>query len=298
MKRLTALLLAALLTLSAAAQNRATFIREKLLAHDTTTVLVTAHRGDWRYAPENSLSAIRHSIEIGVDIVEIDLQMTRDGVLILMHDGTLDRTTTGSGKVSSHTWAQISKLYLRNGCGLRTPERVPTLEQALSTAKGKVILNLDKADRYFDDVVKLLDKTGTTAQIIMKGSKSPEEVSRLYGQYLNHIIYMPVLSLNKSTAIQTIADFESTIKPLAYELIYSNDENTTPPQARKKLQGNALIWYNTLWATQCGGHDDNAALTNPDKAWGYLIDTLGANIIQTDRAELLLNYLRTRGLHK
>ena len=65
--------------------------------------MVVAHRGDWRYAPENSIAAIEHSIDVGVDVVELDLQMTKDSVLIVMHDGTLNRTTTGKGKVNEWT---------------------------------------------------------------------------------------------------------------------------------------------------------------------------------------------------
>ena len=67
---------------------------------------------------------------------------------------------------------------------------------------------------------------------------------------------------------------------------------------RDELRGKALIWYNTLWDTLCGGHDDDLSLEDPDAAFGYLIDTLGARIIQTDRAEHLLTYLRDRGLHR
>ena len=66
---------------------------------------------------------------------------------------------------------------------------------------------------------------------------------------------------------------------------------------RDTLRGRALIWYNTLWDTLCGGHDDDLSLEDPDAAFGYLVDTLGARIIQTDRAEHLLDYLRRRGLH-
>ena len=76
-------------------QSRTDILREKILSGDTSSVLVVAHRGDWRYAPENSIAAIEHSIAVGVDVVELDLQLTKDSVLILMHDSSLDRTTTG-----------------------------------------------------------------------------------------------------------------------------------------------------------------------------------------------------------
>ena len=78
-----------------AGEGRAEILREKILSGDTTSVLVVAHRGDWRYAPENSIAAIEHSIAVGVDVVEIDLQLTADSVLIVMHDSKLYRTTTG-----------------------------------------------------------------------------------------------------------------------------------------------------------------------------------------------------------
>ena len=63
---------------------------------------------------------------------------------------------------------------------------------------------------------------------------------------------------------------------------------------RAKLEGKSKIWYNTLWDTMAGGHDDDKSLENPDEGYGYLIDTLGATIIQTDRTAYLLEYLQAR----
>lgn len=283
---------------SAAPENRAEGLRERLLAGDTTAVFVVAHRGDWRYAPENSLAAIEHSIAVGVDVVELDLQLTRDSVLIVMHDATLNRTTTGKRHVSDWTLDSIRTLKLKNGCGIRTKHPVPTLEEALLAAKGHVLVNLDKADRYFDLVVPVLERTGTTRQIVMKGSKPADEVLALYGKYLDEVIYMPVVNLDQENAEELMQAYISDLKPAAYELLYAQAEDTAMPlRMRDTLRGRALIWYNTLWDTLCGGHDDDLSLEDPDAAFGYLIDTLGARILQTDRAEHLLNYLRKRGLH-
>jgi glycerophosphoryl diester phosphodiesterase len=80
-------------------------------------VLVAAHRGDWRHAPENSLPAIEKCIALGVDIVELDLQRATDGALVLMHGAKLDRVTTGKGRVADRTLAEIKQLRLRNGPG-------------------------------------------------------------------------------------------------------------------------------------------------------------------------------------
>lgn len=67
-------------------------------------VLVVAHRADWRNEPENSIRGIESAIKMGVDMVEIDLKKSKDGVLILMHDNLLDRTTSGKGRPADYTW--------------------------------------------------------------------------------------------------------------------------------------------------------------------------------------------------
>ena len=80
--------------------TRAEKIRSQLLTCDESSVIVVAHRADWRNYPENSLEAIQSSIDMGVDMLEIDVQRTQDGVLILMHDHDLNRMTNGTGKIA------------------------------------------------------------------------------------------------------------------------------------------------------------------------------------------------------
>jgi glycerophosphoryl diester phosphodiesterase len=279
------------------AQNHADSLRTKLHDLSDDYVFVVAHRGDWRYAPENSLPAIENAIRMGVDIVELDVQRTKDGHLILLHDATLDRTTTGSGMVSDWTLDSIQTLRLRNGCAIKTKEKIPTLEEALLLMRGRVLANLDKADRYFGEVYALLEKTGTTKQIIMKGNEPVEEVESHFGNYLDKLIYMPMVNLDNKNAEEQISLFVRKLNPVAFELSYINDSNFLPKQIKAKLSGKSLLWYNTLWDTMAGGHDDDMSLDNPDTGYGYLIDTFGARLIQTDRPAYLLEYLRKRRLH-
>ena len=263
-----------------------------------TIVIVVAHRGDWRNFPENSLEAIDNAIKMGVDIVELDVKKTKDGELILMHDRTLDRTTTGKGLVSENTLSDIRKLNLRNGCNIRTIHKVPTLEEALLHAKGKIMINLDQADLYFDQIYELMKKTGTTKQIIMKGRRPVAEVKKQFGDYLEDVIYMPIVDLDASGAEKHIEAFIKDMSPVAFELLFVKDTNLLPKKFATTLNGRSLIWYNTLWDTMAGGgHDDDMSLQNPDSGYGYLIDTLGCRIIQTDRPAYLLDYLRKRKLH-
>ena len=294
MKRLIGILITVGCVICISAQNRVERIREEMLAPNRTFVLVVAHRADWRFAPENSLAAIENSIRLGADVVELDVQKTKDGQLILMHDKTLDRTTTGKGKVAEWTLDSIRTLRLKNGAALRTKHRVPTLEEALLTAKGRVMVNLDKAYPIFDEIFPILEKTGTVEQIIMKGSKPVAEVKKDLGKYLDRIIYMPIVHLDRPGAMQQIDDFMKELHPVAFELLFESDTCQLPKQVRAKLEGKSKIWYNTLWDTMAGGHDDDKSLENPDEGYGYLIDKLGATIIQTDRTAYLLEYLQVR----
>ena len=297
MKRIYTLLYVVFVVLQLSAQNHVEQIREKLINCDSSSVIVVAHRGDWRNFPENSLEAIDNAIKMGVDIVELDVKRTKDGELILMHDRTLDRTTTGKGLVSENTLSDIRKLNLRNGCNIRTIHKVPTLEEALLHAKGKIMINLDQADLYFDQIYELMKKTGTTKQIIMKGRKPVAEVKKQFGSYLEDVIYMPIVDLDVAGAERQIEAFIKDMSPVAFELLFVKDTNLIPKKLATTLNGRSLIWYNTLWDTMAGGHDDDMSLQNPDSGYGYLLDILGCRIIQTDRPAYLLDYLRKRKLH-
>ena len=88
-----------------------------------------AHRGGAAYAPENTLAAFRRGIVDGADWLEMDVQMTKDGALVVIHDETVDRTTNGRGQVGDLTLAQIRALDAGQG------ERVPTFDEVLALVK-------------------------------------------------------------------------------------------------------------------------------------------------------------------
>jgi glycerophosphoryl diester phosphodiesterase len=259
---------------------------------DSKDVLVVSHRGDWRNACENSVEAVRNASRMGVDIVEIDLGRTKDGELIVMHDDKVDRTTTGKGYVKDLTLAEIKQLRLRNGCNIKTIYKVPTLEEVLLEAKGKVMLNLDKAFDYFHQVYELLEKTGTADLVIMKSNAPAEDVQRDYGKYLDKVIFMPKVNLDDEDAIRKLNDYLRILQPVAIEFKFAHDTNPLPYEVKRIMAGKSRIWYNTLWDTHAGGHDDDCSLVNPDKGYGYLIENLGATILQTDRPAYLIDYLK------
>ena len=100
-------------------------------------VLITAHRGASGYTPENTISAVKKALDIGVDRIEVDVQQTADGVVICLHDKTLDRTTTGKGKVGEMLFEEVKLLKANRGFESDYPaEAVPTLEQVFELLDG------------------------------------------------------------------------------------------------------------------------------------------------------------------
>lgn len=276
--------------------NTAGYIRKKLMDRDQHYVHVVSHRGDWKQFPENSLDAINSIIQMGGDVVEIDVQRTKDGQLILMHDERLDRTTNGKGLIAETTFADIQKLFLKDHNGNVTQHKVPTLKEVLLMSKGRIMLNLDKADRFFEQVVALLQETGTTDIAILKGLQSIEEINNRLGVHLDSIIFMPMVRMDNDDAEQRITSFVNEMATVVFEVGYQKSDNPLPLKAKKLVARKSLLWYNSLKGRN-GNHDDVVSKADPDAGYGYLIDKLGARMIQTDEPARLIEYLRSRDLH-
>jgi len=113
---------------SAALEN--THSRRPSPREHTQGILRVGHRGAAGHAPENTIAAIRRGVSLDVDFVELDVQCTRDGRLVVMHDKLVDRTTDGTGLLSDMTWDELQLLDAGDG------ERVPCVEAALAAANG------------------------------------------------------------------------------------------------------------------------------------------------------------------
>ncbi len=289
-----------ILALSAQGQTRPVQdIIRQLHNPKSTEVLVVAHRGDWRYAPENSVLSLEHAIQMGVDIVEIDLKKTKDGVLILLHDETLNRTTTGRGKPSEYTWAELQQLTLKNEHGGPTRQKIMTFEDCMKRAKGRVMINIDKGYDYFKEAHQILEATGTMDHAIIKAGKSYETVKAENGELLGgKLAFMPIVNLAKPEAQSVIESYEKHLKPVAYELNFATDSVLLHSNYQSIRKSGSKLWLNSLWASLNGGHDDEKSIeeNDPEAGWGWLI-AHGATLIQTDRPQELLAYLRKKGLH-
>ena len=121
--------------------------------------IISGHRGQKAigYA-ENSIEALEDVLKHTPAFFEIDPRLTKDSVIVLMHDATLERTTNGTGKVSDYTLKELKKLSLKDIEGNILDHRIPTLEEAIKWSEGKTILNLDKKDVPISLMAEVLEK--------------------------------------------------------------------------------------------------------------------------------------------
>ncbi|KAA9349055.1 glycerophosphodiester phosphodiesterase family protein [Larkinella humicola] len=130
--------------------------------------IISGHRGGMvKGFPENSMATFENTLKHTPAFFEIDPRLTKDSVIVLMHDATLERTTTGSGKVGDYTWAELKKFRLKDAEGNVTEHRIPTLAEAIDWARGKTILNLDKKDVPFRMIAAIIKEHKADAFVML-----------------------------------------------------------------------------------------------------------------------------------
>ena len=177
-KKLFSLLLILLTAFSISAQTRTDKLLKNLHDNKSKYIFVIAHRGDWRNAPENSLQSIEKAIAMKVDMVELDIQPTKDGNFICMHDETLDRTSTGKGTIKNYTTEELKKFVLRSGNGIKTRQPIPTLKEVLIVCKDRILVNIDKGGTYIKEIMPIIKECGMEKQVIIKGYYPVEKVKK------------------------------------------------------------------------------------------------------------------------
>ena len=184
-----------ILASTAFAGDRPTTIDEFFDAGAQTRVI--AHRGFSSRAPENTLAAIREAISIGADMAEIDVTLSSDEEIVVIHDETLQRTTNGSGLVSQFTLAELKDLDAGSWFGPRfAGERIPTLDEVLRTVNGKILLNIEIKSEAVEGgiaarVVETVQRHEMKDQVVIS-SFSPtalEQVHSLAPQFTTAVLY-------------------------------------------------------------------------------------------------------------
>jgi len=254
-------------------------------------VLVAAHRSDWRNAPENSLAAMRRAIRLGADIIEVDVHKTKDGKMVIIHDDTLDRTTTGKGLVANYTLADLRKLKLLAATGHPTNELIPTLEEALDAVRGRAVINLDKSYNFPEETLAVVKACHAVDYSLFSVNTRLDVFNQLHPQFLKQVMFMIVVPLWRPDAREFIREYLERSAPTVVQVTFDNDHLPIFPTLRAVYTRHARLWFNALWPEQDGGHDDERAVDDPDGAYGWML-AQNVGVIQTDRPAYLLEYLR------
>ena len=296
--------LSVLMVASLCGATRTEAIREKLVSGDRDYVFVAMHRGDWRNFPENSKGAILSAIQLGADIVELDVHMTKDGRFILNHDKTLDRTTTGTGKVHDRTLAEIKQLKMRDKDGKPTDYEVLTLEEALELTRGKILVNIDKFTAHPREILDAVAAVGALKEVLVKSLHDPDNARKFFGPYWKDVkrgelLYMPVIQFCWKKHKKAAHDLplwiaEEPRKASMYEICADAPEHAAAFGDVIKAKGAPRLWVNTMWDELDAGHGDKRALLDADGNWGWVLDQ-GATMLQSDYAAELLVYLMRKG---
>ncbi|WCM27325.1 glycerophosphodiester phosphodiesterase family protein [Sphingomonas sp. QA11] len=270
-------------------------VLERRLAGPDGSVMVVAHRGCWKQTSENSIDGIEACIAFGVDMVELDVRATADGVLVLMHDATVDRMTDGTGKVEELGWAYLQALHLREGAGRGSPvttRRIPLFEDALRAAKGRILINIDAKSDLTREVLALVDRFGDRKQVLFKAPAPAAEVMTS-APWVRDVRFQPIIREREMQGDPkaTIPPYDP-IRPVGYEIDVVNPPiiATLRDTIRTRC---ARFWVNSLNGTPAL-HDAEAMLA-PDRIWGRMIAD-GVDTIQTDEPLALKAYVASRGL--
>jgi glycerophosphoryl diester phosphodiesterase len=245
--------------------------------------IVSAHRGGpYPGFPENAIETFRNIAEQTPTIIECDILMTRDSVLILMHDNTLDRTTTGSGKVIDMSYDEIRELYLVDNQGDTTDFKIPTLDEALAWGKGKVLFTLDvKRGVPFDRVVNAIEQfeASSYAAII---------TSRIQDAKLVHSLNPEIIISVSAGSDGALDQIRTSGIPVENLLGFVGTREPTKSHYSKVRDLGIKTILGTL------GNLDQSALAKADD--GIYLDYVenGADIIATDRPLEVAKVLGTR----
>jgi glycerophosphoryl diester phosphodiesterase len=267
-----------LLSIVAQGQQRAEELRRTFLDSRSNEVLVASHRATHDVFPENSLDAIKSSIALGVDIIEIDVKVSKDGVPFLMHDRTMDRTTTGKGDPEEFTWAELQELFIVDK-GKRTSYKIPSLEDALELAYGEILVDLDLKTDRIEKIIEVVKKT-EMSEFVFFFESDYEVLQRI--QLTNEDLMLMPRAHSTPQADSAIALFDPPVVHIDFSFY-------TPACVRLIKDSNARVWINAL-----GEPDKEIRDGAPKRALKKLLSN-GANVIQTDEPALLIKALKKYG---
>jgi glycerophosphoryl diester phosphodiesterase len=247
------------------------------LLYEWPGIIAVGHRATVKFAPENTIAAIEKAIEHGVDLLELDIRQSKDGVFVVIHDSTVKRTTGARGRVDQMTLAELQALDAGSWFGdAFKGERIPTLSDALAAMKGRATPDIDF-------------KAGDPAALValLRGEGFDEPLTMYCG---NWDLIHAVRKVDRRFLFRpTIPEYgEAGLSILIQEVDPPVVNINWPHVTRRMVQqvhlAGKLAFINTM-----GPSDNEAGIR-------LAIET-GADYIQSDQIDVLMQVLREAGLH-
>jgi len=238
---------------------------------DSGKVKIIAHRGALRRAPQNTLPATRETIALGLDYVEVDLQTTADGLLVDIHNGEVDGTTNGHGRVRDLRYAQIRGLDAGSWFSPKFKGvHIPLLGEVLALAKGRIGVYLDWKHADPKPVVRLLQEFDMTRDVLVHAD---EEICREVKALDPTVVLMP--GANSPEEVRHLGE---SLRPQAVEIRW---RTFTPDSVRVGRE------FGMLCATSLAGRRGDT----PEEMRRAV--AAGVELIETDEPDMLLKVLRS-----
>jgi len=250
--------------------------------------LISCHRGGPVSGfPENAIATFANSVKLHPSIIECDAALTKDSVLVMMHDDRLDRTSTGTGRIGEKTFDELKALQLKDNDGKVTAFHIPTLDEVLKWGKDKVIFTLDvKRGVPYKKMIEAVRKNKAEAYsvIITYNAGQAEEVHRL----------APDLMI--SASVRSVADLERLNQAgIPNNRIVAFVGTSAPEKSVYDYLHAKGIWC--ILGTM--GNLDNSSKSQDEKLYRTLVEN-GADILSSDRgiesANELMKYSSEKGL--
>jgi glycerophosphoryl diester phosphodiesterase len=268
LNKLIGLALITVLSHSAFAQNSEMKRLLDVFNHQPEKVMVAAHRGGHINFPENSLPSIDEAVEAGAEIVELDVRETKDGVMVILHDRTLDRTTTGKGEVKDFTYAELQQLFLTHN-GVPTIHKIPTFKEAMAYAKNRILIDVDFK-------ISGMEARERAYEMIKEVGVEPQILFFVYDYKEMEALY----KINPKIKVMPRANTDDQIREII-DLKMTNVIHVDPSFENSKMLAIARSKGIRLWINTLGAVDVQSV--NNQRVYGdFLKKFHTCNIIQTD----------------
>ncbi len=262
------------------------FKRTAVLNPDSSEVYIAAHRGGYEAdfadrAPENSVANIQNCHDKGYQLYETDIQRTRDGHFVMVHDPTINRETTGTGIVAEMDLADLKQLFKKYRDGTVSEERVATLGEFLREGKNRTIFKADLkpgVSAHFEELMQIVVKHNAMKGMIFR---VPYQEADLFAQYLaNGVPYTRDLLMFKTNSKKQIDDIKARFNPPTIQVNVTKSNPADPDTLE-------LIRYATSLGMLVEAHAEG---TRDD--WAKLVDA-GVRMFHTGKPSKVKAFLQS-----